>query len=82
MAGQTIFRHWRMFPEIWSPDFGMAFKAFEVDVLRVNQLVGNGSVRIVAVRAFHFAFTNGMVGLAHQQRSDFLVTAGTKFTLF
>jgi hypothetical protein len=63
-----------MLPKKRSPGFGVTFKAFQVDILGVDQLIGDGSVGVVAIRALHLAFPYRMMGLSQQQWCDFSVT--------
>ena len=63
MACQAVFDRRGMFPHKRSPDIGVALKAFQVDVLGIDQLVRDGSMGVVAVGARHFAFPNGMMRL-------------------
>ncbi len=59
----------------------MAFKALGIGGLGVNQLVCEGPVNVVAVRAFHFALPDGMVGLAQQLSPDVQMALPAGFLL-
>jgi hypothetical protein len=41
----------------------MTLEAFQIDVLRLDQFICNGSMGIVAIRTFHFALPDGVMGL-------------------
>ena len=81
MAGQTIFGHRRVFPQKRPSQLGVALKTFLIDGLGIHQFVCHRAMGIMAIRASHLAFTQGMVGLAHQLRFDVFVTLPTSFRL-
>ena len=64
MAGQAVFHSRRMLPKIRPSGFGVAFKAFQVDVLGIDQLIRDGPVGIMAIRALHLTFAYRMMGLS------------------
>jgi hypothetical protein len=70
-----------MFPHKRAPDIGVALKAFQVDVLGIDQLVRDGSMGVVAVGTLHLAFPNGMMGLPQQLWCDLAMTPRTNFGL-
>jgi hypothetical protein len=55
----------------------VAFKAFHVDVLGVYQLIRDGPVGIMAIRALDLAFAYRMMRLSQQLRGDRPMTANT-----
>ena len=55
MAGETVFHRRRMLPKKRSSGFGVTFKAFQVDVLGVDQLICDGPVGVMAIRALYLA---------------------------
>ena len=63
MACQAVFDRRGMFPHKRAPDIGVTLKAFQVDVLGIDQLVRDGSMGVVAVGTLHLAFPNGMMRL-------------------
>ena len=70
MAGQAVFRHRRMLPQIGASDFGVTLITLQVDVLGIDQIIGNGSMAVVAIGALHFLFPDRMMGLSQQLRSN------------
>jgi hypothetical protein len=70
-----------MLPNIRPSGFGVAFKAFQVDVLGVYQLIRDGPVGIMAIRALDLAFAYRMMGLSQQLRCDRPMTVNTDFGL-
>ena len=63
VAGQTAIHHRGMFPQIRASGFCMTLEAFQIDVLRFNELICNGPMGIVAIGTFYFALPNGVMGL-------------------
>ena len=66
MAGQTVLHRRRMLPKERPPGFGVTFKTLLVDVLGVDQLIGNGSMAVVAIGALHLLFPDRMMGLPQE----------------
>ena len=81
MASQAIFGDRRMFPQKRPSQLGVALKAFLIDGLGIHQFVCHRAMGIMAIRASHLAFTQGMVGLAHQLRFDVFVALPASFRL-
>lgn len=61
MACQTVLDRGRMLPHERASDFRVTLKALQIDVLGVDQFVGDRPVGVVAVRALHFALPNGVM---------------------
>jgi hypothetical protein len=59
----------------------MTLEAFQIDILSIDQLVGNGPVRVVAIRTFYFALPYGVMGLPHQLGTNFLMACGANLSL-
>lgn len=74
VAGQTILHGRRMLPQKGASRVGVALEAFLVDCLRVDQFVGNSAVGVVTIRATHFTFSNGVVGLPQHLGANIFVT--------
>ena len=68
MAGEAVFHCRRMLPEKRTSGFGVTFKAFQIDVLGVDQFICNGPMGVMAVRALHLTFPDRMMGLPQQLR--------------
>ena len=51
MACETVFHRRRMLPKIRPSGFGVTLKAFQIDVLGIDQLIGDGPVGVMAIRA-------------------------------
>ena len=81
MACETVFHRRRMLPKKRPSGFGVTFKAFQVDVLGVDQFICDGPVGVMAIRALHLTFPYRMMGLPQQQGCDFSVTCDTDFGL-
>jgi hypothetical protein len=63
MACQAVFDRRGMFPHKRTSDICVTLKAFQVDILGIDQLVRDGSMGVVAVGTLHLAFPNRMMGL-------------------
>ncbi len=81
MAGKTVLHGRRMLPKKGSSGFGVTFKAFQVDVLGVYQLIRDGPVGIMAIRALHLTFPYRMMGLSQQLRRHGSMTRDADFGL-
>ena len=81
MACETIFHRRWMLPKVRASGFGVTFKAFQVDVLGIDQLIRDGSMTVVAIGALHFLFPNRMMGLSQQLRCNRPMTGDADFGL-
>ena len=81
MTRETVFHRRRMLPKIRPSGFGVTFKTFQVDVLGIDQLIGDGSMAVVAIGALHFLFPYRMMGLSQQLRSNGPMTGDADFGL-
>jgi hypothetical protein len=81
MASETVFYGWGMFPQKGASHVGMTFQAFQIDVLGIHQLIGNGSVRVVAIPALDLPFPYRMAGSPKQLAPDRFMTLDTNFDL-
>ena len=81
VTGQAILDSRGMLPQIRPPDFSVTFKALQVHVLRIDQAVCDGPMRVVAVRALDFSFPYRVMGLPQQLGSDLLMARDTDFGL-
>ena len=66
VTGETLFHSGRVLPQVGPPHIGMALKALKVAVLRTYQSIRHRAVRVVAIRALHFSFPDGMMGLSQE----------------
>jgi len=64
VTGQAVLDGRGVLPQIRPPDCSVTFKTFQVHVLRIDQSVRDGSMRVVAVGAFDFALPNRVTGLS------------------
>jgi hypothetical protein len=81
MAGYTVFHYRRMLPKKGPSGFGVTFKAFQVDVLGVDQFVCDGTMGVVAIRALHLAFPDRMMRLSQQLRRNGPMACDADFRL-
>jgi len=81
MARQTVIHRRRMLPQIRPSGFSMTLEAFQIDVLRLNQFICNGSMGIVAIRTFYFALPYGVMGLPQQLGTNFLMASVADLSL-
>jgi len=63
MTDHAVFFNRGMFPDKRPAFFRMTFVAELIDIFRREHMVGEGSVRVVAIRTFYFAFNDRMVRL-------------------
>jgi hypothetical protein len=61
VAADAAFHCRGMIPQKRPPQIGMALEALQVWILGIYEFIRNGSMRIVAIRAFHFFFSNGVM---------------------
>src|SRR5450759_4027573 len=73
VAVQAVLAHRRVFEQERSALLGMALVAIVVDRIRPQQPFGEGSVRIMTIRAHHFAFTQRHMGRTGHLRAPILV---------
>lgn len=73
VAGQTVFDSRRMLPQKRSTGVRMAFEAFLVDGLGIDQMVRDGAVGVVTIRAADFSLPQGVVGLTQRLGANLLV---------
>jgi len=76
MAGETLFHSGRVLPQVRPTHVGMALKALKVAVLCAYQSVRHRAVGVVAIRALHFSFPDGMMGLSQELGFNPFMTLG------
>jgi hypothetical protein len=81
VAIETTLTDWRVLPQEGAALFAVTLVTLVIDRVRRNEPLSLCAMRIMAVRANHLLFPQGMVRGLHDRRADLLMTAGAKLHL-
>lgn len=81
VAVETTLTDRRVLPQEGAALFAVTLITLVIDRVCRNEPLGLGAVRIMAVRANHLLFPQGMMGGLHDRRADLLMTPGAKLHL-